>query len=61
MDKLYLVGKSLSSGIRLLKEKGLEWRVISEDGNHCAVTDDFKDERYNLTVVKDKITKTTFG
>ena len=58
---IYLVGMKLSQAIKRLKEENIKWRIISEDGNSCPVTDDFNGDRYNLTVVEDKVTEVSYG
>lgn len=56
-----LIGLSESAALDTAKANGWEVRVVSRDGEDFAVTEDYRMDRVNLTIVDDKVTSSTVG
>jgi len=56
-----LIGLSESAALDTAKANGWEVRVVSRDGEDFAVTEDYRMDRVNLTIVDDTVTASTVG
>ena len=56
-----LIGLSESAALDTAKANGWEVRVVSRDGEDFAVTEDYRMDRVNLTIVDDMVTASTVG
>ncbi|MFZ9564044.1 MAG: hypothetical protein ACO3AT_02545 [Ilumatobacteraceae bacterium] len=56
-----LIGLSESVALDTAKANGWEVRVVSRDGEDFAVTEDYRMDRVNLTIVDDMVTASTVG
>ncbi|MFZ9541535.1 MAG: hypothetical protein ACO292_10385 [Ilumatobacteraceae bacterium] len=56
-----LIGLSESAALDTAKVNGWEARVVSRDGEDFAVTEDYRMDRVNLTIVDDMVTASTVG
>lgn len=56
-----LENKNLNEVLSWLRDNNKIFRIVSRDGSTHLLTQDYKPERYNLSIEKDKVTKITFG
>jgi hypothetical protein len=56
-----LIGMEKTAAIAFLKEKGIEWRILSEDGKSFVGTGDWKPFRRTLSIENGKVTSVKTG
>lgn len=56
-----LVGLSLVDARTVAEANGFALRVVSRDGKRGMVTQDYRTDRINVSVVDDKVTKVSIG
>lgn len=56
-----LVGKPAAKARRAAREEGYQWRVVSVDGVGKPVTQDYRGDRLNATVVNARVIEITVG
>lgn len=61
MNQPQLKGMLLSHAMRLMKEEGIEWRIVKRDGDSYVITADCKADRLNLEIENDRVIKTYLG
>lgn len=56
-----LIGLTLEQAEVIIKSASMKPRLKSKDGQHFIVTMDLRNDRVNLTVVNNLVTKATIG
>lgn len=61
IDETEVVGMTKQDACRWLKDRGLTYRTVKEDGKNFIITMDLCFDRVNLTIEKGLITKADRG
>jgi hypothetical protein len=56
-----LVGFDEEAAEACVDDAGLAWRVVARDGEHFAVTEDYRPERVNVVIDKSVVMETSAG
>lgn len=57
----FLINEPEHKAKKYLQDINLDYRVVSRDGRSYVITSDFVIERFNLTIVENKVTGVTLG
>jgi hypothetical protein len=57
----WLLGSTRYYAERYLKDKGIDYRIVADDDDNYAITDDFVIERANLEIEKGIVKEVTWG
>jgi len=56
-----LIGKTFEEARTILEQSGFSWRVTNVDGSSRIITDDYRPDRVNITLVNGIVLETSNG